>query len=111
MFSFRNDFLAENNVYNPKIRQLDETKLRDAMNDFTSKMGMNTQPFGPLQFTRELQRVVVEDRNGCQSKPSPVLSESQPPRFNGSLTKISNSDRLAGYPRDPALMSSIPLMA
>lgn len=39
------------------------------------------------------------------------IIEIQLPRFNGSLTKISNSDRLAGYPRDSALMSSVPLMA
>mgnify|MGYP000499192643 CR=1 FL=1 len=30
VFSFRNDFLAENNIYNPETRQLDEVKLLDA---------------------------------------------------------------------------------
>ena len=86
VFSFRNDFLAENNVYNPKTKLLDEAKLRDAtrvaMNDFTSKMGMahsaiwsaaihrNTDNIHihvaivEPQPTREWKRVTVEGRHG-----------------------------------------------
>ncbi|KIC97204.1 hypothetical protein BVG98_05465 [Lacticaseibacillus rhamnosus] len=86
VFSFRNDFLAENNVYDPKTKQLDEAKLRDAtrvaMNDFTSKMGMahsaiwsaaihrNTDNIHihvaivEPQPTREWKRVTVEGKHG-----------------------------------------------
>lgn len=86
VFSFRNDFLAENNVYNPKTKQLDEAKLRDAtrvaMNDFTSRMGMahsaiwsaaihrNTDNIHihvavvEPQPTREWKRVTVEGKHG-----------------------------------------------
>jgi hypothetical protein len=86
VFSFRNDFLAENNVYNPKTKQLDEAKLRDttrvAMNDFTNKMGMihsviwstaihcNTDNIHihvaivEPQPTREWKRVTVEVKHG-----------------------------------------------